>query len=265
MYLERENFKLYYEVLGQGQPMLMIHGASVDAGLYEMAAQHLAKHYQVILYDRRGSSRSEAKEGATLCYDLETQVEDVKDLLHHLGIEKAILVGASAGAILAHRFLMKYPDMVEKVLLYEPAILTLLEGTEDSRREWVDKMEDLIGRKKLNTAMFEFIMTIGEPDLRAPKKSEEQSMREMKNLYNFLPLEFETFIEYRPDLEKSKELADKIIVAVGDGSGSAPYATAAKAFATTIGKQVLYYPGLHNAPYELPTEFAICVMGTLLL
>ena len=263
MIFEKEGVSLYYEVHGEGQPMLMIHGASVDAGLYENAAKLLAKHYQVIIYDRRGSSRSGAEEGVS--YELDVQVEDARELLEHLGIKKAILVGASAGAILAHRFLLLYPDMVEKVLLYEPAILTLLEGTEQSRREWVDKVKDLIARRKLNTAMFEFIQTIGEPDARAPKKSDDQSMREMKNLYNFLPLEYETFIEYRPDMEKSKELSDKIIVAVGDGSGDAPYAAAAKRFAELLDKRVLYYPGLHNAPYELPTEFAICVLGTLMM
>lgn len=265
MFLEKENFKLYYEVLGQGHPMLMIHGASVDAGLYEATATYLAKHYRVIIYDRRGSSRSEVAHGAEVAYDLDTQVEDAKDLLLHLGIEKAILVGASAGAILAHRFLMKYPQMVEKVLLYEPAMLTLLEDTEHSKREWVDKMKDLIARNKLNSAMFQFVQSIGELDSRAPEKSEEQSMREMKNLYNFLPMEYETFIEYRPDMERSKELAAQMIVAVGDGSKDAPYATAAKTFAEGIGKNVLYYPGLHNAPYDLPKEFAICVLGTLLV
>lgn len=263
MFFEKKDVSLYYEVQGEGTPMLMIHGASVDAGLYENAAKALAKYYKVIIYDRRGSSRSTAAEDAS--YNLDTQVNDAKDLLEYLGIKKAILVGASAGAILAHRFLMLYPEMVEKILLYEPAILTLLEGTEHSKREWVDKMEDLIARNKINTAMFEFVQSIGELDTRAPEKSPEQSMREMRNLYSFLPKEYETFIEYRPDMEKSKELADKIIVAVGDSSKDAPYATAAKVFASGIGKKALYYPGYHNAPYDLPTEFAICVLGTLML
>ena len=263
MFFEKEGVSLYYEVQGEGKPMMMIHGACVDAGLYENTARLLAKHYKVIIYDRRGSSRSVAQEG--VAYDLDTQVEDARDLLLHLGIEQAILVGTSAGAILAHRFLMLYPDMVERILLYEPAIVTLLEGGDYSKREWVDKMKDMIARNKLNTAVFEFVKSIGELDKRAPEKPQEQSFREMQNLYRFLPMEFETFIEYRPDMEKSREMADKIIVAVGDGSGDAPYAMAAKEFAAELGKKVLYYPGLHNAPYDLPAEFAICVMGTLML
>ncbi len=263
MYFEKEGVSLYYEVQGEGQAMLMIHGASLDAGLYEQAAKLLAKHYKVIIYDRRGSSRSKAEEGVP--YDLDTQVEDAKELLEHLGIQNVILVGASAGAIISHRFLLRYPDMVERVLLYEPAVVTLLEGTEQSKREWVDHMEDLIARKKLNTAVFEFVQSIGELDSRAPEKGQEQSMREMTNLYNFLQKEYETFIEYRPDLEASRRLKDKIIIAVGDGSGQAPYAVAARTFAAEIGVQEIYYPGLHNLPYDLPKEFAVCVLGTCML
>lgn len=263
MFLEKEDVKIYYEVQGEGAPLVMVHGAAMDADWYKGAADILSKYYQVITYDRRGSSRSEATKEAA--FDLDMQVGDLKDLLDALGIEKTIIVGASAGAIATHRFLTLYPERVEKVLLYEPAVVTLLEGTEHSMREWVDEMEDLIARKKINSAMFKFIQSIGELDGRAPEKSEDAAKREMYNLYHFLPNEYETFVEYRPDVEKSKDVADKTIVAVGDGSGDSPYALSAKALAKLIGKDVLYYPGLHNAPYDLPKEFAICVLGTLML
>lgn len=263
MFLEKEDVTIYYEVRGEGKPLLMVHGAAMDGEWYKGAAELLSKYYKVITYDRRGSSRSEAKEGAA--FDLDTQVGDIKDLLDALEIEQAIIVGASAGAIASHRFMTLYPDRVVKAILYEPAIVTLLEGTEHSKREWVDKMEDLIARNKINSAMFEFVQSIGELDARAPEKSSEQSMREMRNLYSFLPREYETFVEYRPDPEKSKALADKTIVAVGDSSNDSTYAMAAKALAKLIGKDVLYYPGLHNAPYDLPKEFAICILGTLMM
>lgn len=263
MFLKKNGISLYYEVQGEGKPMLMIHGAGMDAVFYENTAKILAKHYKIITYDRRGSSRSTAPKGTS--FDLDVQTEDIKNLLEHLRIEKAIFVGASAGAILAHRFLMLYPDMVEKVLLYEPALLPVLEDGEQSKWEWVDTVKDLISRRKFNTAMLEFVNSVGEMDGRAPEKSQEQSFQEMRNLYHLLENEFSAFMEYRPDMEKSKMQADKIIVAVGDGSGNSPYAMAAKKFAALIGKRVFYYPGLHNAPYDLPTEFAVCVLGTLMM
>lgn len=263
MFFEKEDVKIYYEVQGEGKPILMVHGAAMDADWYKGAADILAKYYKVITYDRRGSSRSEAQKGAA--FDLDTQVQDIKDLLDDLKVEKTIIVGASAGAIATHRFLTLYPERVEKVILYEPAVVTLLEGTEYSMREWVDEMEDLIARNKINSAMFKFVQSIGELDSRAPEKSAEASKREMYNLYHFLPNEYEVFVEYRPDVEMSLAVADKTIVAVGDTSGDSPYAMAAKYLAKLLGKDVLYYPGLHNAPYDLPKEFAICVLGTLMM
>lgn len=263
MFFEKEDVDIYYEVRGEGQPMLMVHGAAMDADWYQAAAEILAKHYQVITYDRRGSSRSKVKEGAA--FDLDTQVQDIKDLLDHLQVEQTVIVGASAGAIATHRFLTLYPERVDKVILYEPAVVTLLEGTEHSMREWVDEMENLIARKKINSAMFKFVQSIGDLDARAPEKSQEASSREMYNLYHFLPNEYEVFVEYRPDPKKTLEVADKTIVAVGEKSGDSPYATAARCLAKMIGKEVLHYPGLHNAPYDVPKEFAICVLGTLLV
>lgn len=263
MYLEKEKVSLYYEVRGEGEPLMLIHGAVVDAWLYENAAKLLEKHFQVITFDRRGSSRSLAKEDAA--YDMEAQIEDVKDLLDELKIDCVTLMGASAGGIVAHYFLMKYPERVKKILMYEPPLLKVLEDGEESRKEWVEKMRDLIAQGKYGKATLEFMMSIGSADERAPEKPEEVSFREMGNFRHFLKDEFDPFIDYVPDMKKSAALADKIIVAVGESSGDAPYATAAKKFAELLNKKVLYYPGYHNLPAEMPREFAICVLGTFLL
>lgn len=263
MFLEKEDVKLYYEVRGNGEPLLLIHGAVVDAWLYENAAGLLEKHYTVITFDRRGSSRSIAQEDTR--YDLDAQASDVKDILDALEIEEVTIVGASAGAVLGHYFLMKYPKRVKKLLMYEPPLVTLTRDDEDSKQAWVDMMKDLIARGKYNKAVYEFALSIGSTDERAPKKPEEVAQREMKNFYHFLEKEYVTFIDYCPDIEKSVAYADKIIVAVGEKSSESPYAKAAKKFAALLGKNVLYYPGYHNLPAELPAEFAVCVMGTLLL
>lgn len=263
MIFNRGEINIYYEVQGAGQALMMIHGAGADASMYAETAKLLAKPYRVVTYDRRGNSRS--KTDNPISYDLDTQVADAKELLKYLGIEKVILVGASAGAVIAHRFLMLYPEMVEKVILYEQASLALLESTDDSRREWIDKMKSLIGRRRFNSAMLEFIQGVGTIDNRAPEKTQEQNLVEMENYIHMLRNEFETFMEYQPDLKKSLELKDKIILAVGDGSRNLPCALATRKFADLLGKKALYYPGYHNLPYDLPTEFAVCVLGTLLI
>lgn len=263
MILTKENISLYYEVQGEGEPLMLIHGAVVDSWLYENTAKLLAKHFTVITYDRRGSSRSTVEGEAS--YDLEAQSEDVKAILDALDITQVTIAGASAGGIIGHYFMIKYPERVKKLIMYEPPLLALTMKDENSQKEWVDMMKDYITRGKLNKALYEFALSIGSTDTRAPQKPEDVAKREMANFYHFLQHEFDVFIDYFPDVEKSKELSEKLIIAVGESSGDAPYPTAAKKFAKLLDKQVLYYPGYHNLPSDMPKEFAICVMGTLML
>lgn len=261
IFLKDETF-IYYEVQGEGQPLLLIHGVIVDSWLYENTAKILSKHYKVITYDRRGGSRSQCTEKAS--FDMDAQISDVKDLLDMLGIEKTIICGASAGAVVGQYFMQCYPERVEKLIMYEPPLVSLLDDDGESAK-WVAMMEDLIARKKYNTATLRFMQSIGSTDERAPKKPDEVAMREMYNIQPFLQNEYSVFLRYVPDIEKCKSMVDKIIVAVGEKSGDGPYAVAAKKFAEIIGAKLLYYPGYHNLPADLPQEFAVCVMGTLML
>ena len=103
MILEKNGISLYYEVRGEGAPLLLIHGVVVDAWLFERTAKILSKYYKVITYDRRGSSRSIAPEGTD--YSADAQMEDVRDLLDALGIEKVSICGVSAGAVVGVHFL----------------------------------------------------------------------------------------------------------------------------------------------------------------
>lgn len=50
---------------------------------------------------------------------------------------------------------------------------------------------------------------------------------------------------------------------VGEKSADGSYPTAAKRFAELVGARLLYFPGYHNLPEDLPEEFAVCVLGAL--
>ena len=57
-----EGDDLYYEVRGEGQPLLMISGGGGDAGFFTFIADILSDEYKVITYDRRANSRSTRNE-----------------------------------------------------------------------------------------------------------------------------------------------------------------------------------------------------------
>ncbi len=262
MFLEKEDVSLYYEVRGSGAPLILIHGVIVDADLYSKAAELLSRYYQVITYDRRGNSRSVYK--GEPHFDMEGQAEDLLDLMKEIGIDSAYIVGQSAGAIIGQYFLQEYPEKVRHLIMYEPAIMGFLDDMPNVH-EWTGQMKELIRRRKYNSALLEFSRIISPVDERSPHKSSEESLREMGNHRYALTQEFPELVSYHPDLQKTRKHSDKIILAMGEKSTDPVYMEGLARFAEALGRDVLFYPGFHNLPYDLPREFAINVLGTLML
>lgn len=263
MFLERDYGKLYYEIYGEGEPLLLIHGVIVDAGLYEQAAHILSRYYQVICYDRRGYSRSKSENMKE--FHMEDQAEDIRSLMDVLGIEKVSIVGASAGAVIGEYFLQKYPDRIRHLIMYEPAMLGHMLEEDEAFRKWAEEIGQLIEKRKYNTALLRFSEHIGSPDPRSPKKPEEVSFREFSNIEYAFTAEIPGILAYQPDLEKMCKEAGKITVAAGEKSGNTAYVQEAYRLAEIMGKPVVFYPGGHNLPYDLALEFSICILGTLKL
>ena len=103
--------KIRYTDQGKGEPVLLIHGFSVDADLQWALpgiVKALAKDYRVIAYDNRGHGKSD-KPHDPKKYGIE-MVEDAVRLLDHLKINKAHVVGYSMGAMITGKLLVTHPD-----------------------------------------------------------------------------------------------------------------------------------------------------------
>lgn len=196
---------------------------------------------------------------------MEDQAEDIRSLLDKLGIEEVNIVGASAGAVIGEYFLQKYPDRVNQLIMYEPAMLGHMLEEDEEFRKWAEKIGRLIEKRKYNSALLHFSEHIGSPDPRSSKKPEEVSIREFDNIEYAFTAEIPGILVYQPDLEKMRQEAGKITVAAGEKSGNTAYVQEAYRLAEILGKPVVFYPGGHNLPYDLPLEFAICILGTLKL
>jgi pimeloyl-ACP methyl ester carboxylesterase len=114
---------IYYEEHGEGDPILCIHGTSSSALVWEDAARVLASHGRCIVYDRRGSFRSERPR------PYETFVgehaDDAAALIDSLSAAPAIVIGRSYGGEVALDLARRYPESVKAMALLEPAILSL--------------------------------------------------------------------------------------------------------------------------------------------
>jgi pimeloyl-ACP methyl ester carboxylesterase len=112
---------LHYREVGQGSPLLLIHGAGAHADLSDGALPALAAQHRVIVYDRRGHSRSGSTPAAKRGY-LQRQAGDAAALLRALDAGPAIVVGWSNGGIIALLLALEHPTLVERLVVCEPPL-----------------------------------------------------------------------------------------------------------------------------------------------
>lgn len=110
--------EIHYQVLGQGAPVILIHGLLIGnmAGFYFGIAAELAKKNKVILYDLRGHGLSEKTVDG---YTLEQMVVDLELLVKEVGLDKVSLAGHSYGGLVALRFALKNPAIVDRLIVIE--------------------------------------------------------------------------------------------------------------------------------------------------
>jgi pimeloyl-ACP methyl ester carboxylesterase len=107
---------LYYEIHGQGNPIVLLHSGGADLRDWQLIAPQLAQTNQVITFDGRGAGKSPP------LLEPANYVEDLKNLLDHLQIGRAILVGHSIGGQIATDFALAYPDRISKLVLIAPGL-----------------------------------------------------------------------------------------------------------------------------------------------
>jgi pimeloyl-ACP methyl ester carboxylesterase len=102
----------YYEVHGDGPPLMLLHGGYGNAPSMEPLTAVLSRHYRVYLPERRGHGQT--PDPGEINYRLMT--EDTAGFMRAMGIEKARIVGYSDGAIICFYLGIEYPEMVERMV-----------------------------------------------------------------------------------------------------------------------------------------------------
>jgi pimeloyl-ACP methyl ester carboxylesterase len=106
---------IYYEVYGEGDPVVLIHGGLSNGDHFNNIIPALAEQYQVIVMDSRGHGRSSFDE-TPISY--EVMANDVLGLMDHLGLDKASIVGWSDGGIIGLEIAIHNPERLNRVVAY---------------------------------------------------------------------------------------------------------------------------------------------------
>lgn len=113
------NAELRYAVIGRGEPVLCIHGTSIADSLITPLRFYppLFGDYQLISYYRAGYNGSTLEKPDL---SIEEGADHVRQLLDHLGIDKAHIVAFSFGGVIGFQSLLSYPERVHSAVLLEP-------------------------------------------------------------------------------------------------------------------------------------------------
>ena len=114
--------ELEYQIIGSGQPLLLISPVLADGFVPLVAERVLAERCQLIVYHKRGWVGSTRTPGPVTVAE---HAADASALLDHLGIARAHIAGHSSGAAVALQLALDHPEKVHSLLLLEPSLLTV--------------------------------------------------------------------------------------------------------------------------------------------
>ena len=108
--------RLFYEINGSGYPLGFCHEFAGDYRSWDLQVGYFSRSYNVITYCARGYPPSDVPD-VVADYSQEQSVEDLRDLLVYLDVDRAHIVGLSMGGNVALNFAMTYPEMVSSMVL----------------------------------------------------------------------------------------------------------------------------------------------------
>jgi len=113
------DISMYYELHGDGEPIVLVSGFSVDHMPWQFIVDILKSHYQVLVFNNRGAGQTDVPAGP---YSINQMADDIVELCTHMGIKKAHFVGNSMGGFLTQVLSHRYPELVKSAVISNSAI-----------------------------------------------------------------------------------------------------------------------------------------------
>src|SRR5437899_4334705 len=116
--LNRDGVNIYYEVHGDGPPLILTHGYSSTSAMWQGQVATLSRHHKLVLWDMRGHGQSDYPENPA-AYSEQLTVGDIAALLDAVGADKAVVGGLSLGGYMSLAFYRSHPERVRALLIID--------------------------------------------------------------------------------------------------------------------------------------------------
>jgi pimeloyl-ACP methyl ester carboxylesterase len=215
-YLQVNGAKLCFDVVGSGPHILFVAGANGDAGIFYPIREQLRNYFTVVTYDRRGFSRSELIGDQDYTNRIDTDVDDIYQMMKSLTNEKFVIFGNSSGAVVSLRYLVTHPETLSKALIHEPPLLAICPEKEEYRQYQYD-IYNVYKTEGKDAALVKFAdFYCNEEDKYLMQHSQgDTSLRTNKNSDYWFEYELRQYTLTEFDWEKVKACKDKLIPIVG--------------------------------------------------
>lgn len=251
-----EGDELYFEVRGEGPPLLLISGGGGDAGFYTYVADILADDYEVITYDRRGNSRSTRNFPDS--FSIAQQARDAEAVIRAAGHESAHVFGNSGGAVIALELAAEHPDVLRTVVAHEPPALHVLPDGD----KWLGMFAGIYRTSFTlgpQAADLQFSMSLKAIPVSAfGHTPADFAERSGGNSEFFIRNEMLPFVNYRPDTAKIEANGVDLTMAAGRltlDTGDY-YGRTAPILAAELGHETAVFPGHHIAYFDQPQAWS---------
>ena len=112
--MQVNDIQMYYEMRGEGEPLVLIVGLGTDISEWDTIVSGLAQKYQVLAFDNRGAGRTDKPD---ILYSIETMAADTAGLMQALGLKQARIIGVSMGGRIALELALQHPELVKELIL----------------------------------------------------------------------------------------------------------------------------------------------------
>lgn len=112
---------MYYELSGEGKPIVLIAGLGADHSLFKLLIPRLSERFKILAFDNRGVGRTDKPD---MPYTIEMMANDTATLMERLGIANAHILGVSMGGRIALDLALRYPANVKSLILVSTSAAT---------------------------------------------------------------------------------------------------------------------------------------------
>jgi pimeloyl-ACP methyl ester carboxylesterase len=115
-YFKFNDFKIYYRELGEGSPLIIIHGDTASSKMFIPELKFYSKNFRVIIVDLVGQGKSQRIDKLPLNY-WDYNADMIIELCRHIDIKDVNLLGTSGGAIVALNVVLKQPKLFNRIII----------------------------------------------------------------------------------------------------------------------------------------------------